>query len=257
MDDPVRKYLPNAPAAWDRITVGHALSQTAGIPNYTSFPGFATMQPFPITAEKIVEAVSGKPLDFEPGAKFAYSNSNYVVLGYLIEIIAAKTYGEFVQDNIFAPLGMKDSGYDSNAAIIERRASGYSHDAQGLTINADFIHMTVPHAAGGLYSTTEDLLRWELGLFGGKLLESPSLQRMITPTAEGNALGLVIRELDGLKHLWAVGGINGFSASMAWYPASQVTVVVLANLSGWGTEHVYPQLALAAHGRRITLAAST
>jgi CubicO group peptidase (beta-lactamase class C family) len=123
VDDPVKKYMPDAPAAWDKITLFNVLTHSAGLPNFTSFPEYAKLQAFPITPEKIVATFKDKPLDFEPGAKFSYSNSGYVLLGYLIEKITGESYEKFLQDNIFTPLGMKDSGYDSNSAVIERRAS--------------------------------------------------------------------------------------------------------------------------------------
>jgi CubicO group peptidase (beta-lactamase class C family) len=249
----VKRYLPDAPATWDRITIFHLLTHTSGIANYTGLPEFAKLQAFATTPHEILSLVRDKPTDFQAGEKFSYSNSGYVLLGHLIERISGQRYGEFVQENIFSPLGMTHSGCDSNEAIIERRAAGYSFGATGFA-NADYIHMSVPHAAGSLYSTTEDLFKWQTGLYGGRLLAAASLEQMTTPFKEDHAFGLVARNLDGLRHLWCVGGINGFAASMAWYPDSKVVVVVLANLSGWGTENVYPQLALAGHGRPIHLA---
>jgi CubicO group peptidase (beta-lactamase class C family) len=249
----VKRYLPDAPATWDKITILHLLTHTSGIANYTGLPEFAKLMPFAITPQEILGLVRDRPTDFEAGERFSYSNSGYVLLGHLIEKISGRRYGEFVQENIFTPLGMTDSGYDSNEAIIERRAAGYSLGATGFA-NADYIHMSVPHAAGSLYSTTEGLFKWQTGLYGGRLLTAASLERMTTPFKDDHAFGLMVRNLDGLRHLWCVGGINGFAGSMAWYPDSKVVVVVLANLSGWGTESIYPQLALAGHGRSLQLA---
>jgi CubicO group peptidase (beta-lactamase class C family) len=109
----------------------------------------------------------------------SYSNSGYLVLGHLIEPLTGGSYEKFVTDNIFTPLAMKDSGYDSNRAIIARRAAGYLPSTDG-PVNAGFIHMSIPHAAGALFSTTEDLLRWEQGLFGGKVISPASLVKMTT-----------------------------------------------------------------------------
>jgi CubicO group peptidase (beta-lactamase class C family) len=104
-----------------------------------------------------------------------------VVLGELIEKVSGIRYAEFVRDNIFTPIGMNDSGYDTNAAIIARRASGYRTGEKGALLNAEYIDMTVPFAAGALYSTTEDLLKWEIALSAGKVVSAASLTRMITP----------------------------------------------------------------------------
>src|ERR1700704_2097244 len=127
INDPVKKYLPDAPAAWDKITLFHLLTHTSGIPSFTSFPDYEKLEPFAATAEQLVARFRDKPLDFKPGEKWSYSNSGYVLLGYLIEKVSVSSYEKFVRENIFTPLGMKDSGYDSNSAVIARRASGYVH----------------------------------------------------------------------------------------------------------------------------------
>jgi CubicO group peptidase (beta-lactamase class C family) len=116
--DPVKKYLPDAPAAWDKITIFNLLTHTSGIPNYTSFPDYAKLEPFPTTARELVARFRDKPLDFEPGEKWSYSNSGYVLLGYLIEKITGASYETFLGENIFTPFRMTDSGYDSTSAII-------------------------------------------------------------------------------------------------------------------------------------------
>src|SRR5579862_5774198 len=113
--------MPDAPAAWDKITIFHVLTHTSGIPNFTSFPDYSETKTMPVTPEKLVARFRDKPLDFQPGEKWSYSNSGYVLLGYLVEKISGGSYEKFVQENIFAPLGMKDSGYDSNSAVIARR----------------------------------------------------------------------------------------------------------------------------------------
>ena len=180
IDDPIKKYLPDTPEAWDKITVFNLLTHSSGIPNFTSFPEYRKEQLFSHTPKEIVDIFRDKPLEFEPGEKMNYSNSGYILLGYLLENVSGEKYQDFVQKNIFDPLGMKDSGYDSNSAIMPRRAAGYSPGPAGL-INADYVDMTIPFSAGALYSTTEDLLRWEQGLFGGKLLSKESLSKMTTP----------------------------------------------------------------------------
>lgn len=178
--DPVKKYMSDAPAAWDKITIYNLLTHTSGIPSFTNFPDYHATEATPITPEKLVERFRDKPLDFEPGLKWKYSNSGYALLGYLIEKISGQSYQTFLQENIFKPLGMANSGYDSNLAVIPRRAEGYSPGPDGI-VHAGYIDMTIPFSAGGLYSTTHDLLLWEQALFGGKLLSPPSLAKMTTP----------------------------------------------------------------------------
>jgi len=231
VEDPVKKYMPDAPAAWDKITIFHVLTHTSGIPSFTGFPDYKQTEPFETTPEKLVARFRDKPLDFQPGEKWSYSNSGYVLLGYLIEKISGQSYATFVQENIFTPLGMKDSGYDSSSEIIRHRAAGYTTE-KGVTLNAGFIHMSIPFSAGSLYSTTEDLLRWERGLFGGKVLSAASLQKMTTPFKQDYAFGLGVHITAGHKVIDHGGGIEGFNTHLAYYPDDQLTVVVLGNLNG-------------------------
>lgn len=252
IEDLVKKYMPDAPAAWEKITIFHLLTHTSGIPNFTSFPDYHSLEPFPATAEKLVARFRDKPLDFPPGEKWSYSNSGYVLLGYLIEKITGQSYAKFVQDNIFAPLGMRDSGYDSNAAVVPRRASGYTHDKSGL-INAGYIDMTIPLSAGALYSTTEDLLRWEQGLFGGKVLSAASLEKMTRPFKSDYAFGLEVHTLNGRKVIEHGGGIEGFNTMLAYYPEDKTTVVVLGNLNGSAPQDIASKLGAVAHGEQVVL----
>jgi CubicO group peptidase (beta-lactamase class C family) len=251
-DDPVKKFMPDAPAAWDKITIYHLLTHTSGIPNFTSFPDYGKQEPFASTPEKLVARFRDKPLDFEPGEKWSYSNSGYVLLGYLLEKISGESYEKFVQDNIFTPLGMKDSGYDSNSAVIPRRATGYVPGKDGPVI-AGFIHMSIPFSAGALYSTTEDLLRWEQGLFGGKVLSAGSLTKMTTPFKDDYACGVGVRTVSGRKVIDHGGGIEGFNTFLAYYPEDKLTVVALANLNGDAPNAIVTRLAAVAHGETVEL----
>jgi CubicO group peptidase (beta-lactamase class C family) len=252
VNDPVKKYLPDAPANWDKITIFNLLTHTSGIPNFTSFPDYTKLEPFPATAKELVARFQDKPLDFQPGEKWSYSNSGYVLLGYLIERITGNSYQKFVTENIFTPLGMKDSGYDSNTAVISRRASGYTHGPNGLA-NAGFIHMSVPFSAGGLYSTVEDLLKWEQGLFGGKLLSAASLEKMTTPFKNDYAFGLQVETRAGHKVIDHNGGIEGFNTQLEYYPEDKLTIAVLANVQGAPLGAITSQLAAVAHGQNVIL----
>jgi CubicO group peptidase (beta-lactamase class C family) len=253
VQDSVKKYLPDAPAAWDKITLFHLLTHTSGIPNFTGFPDYEKLAPFATTPAQLVARFRDKPLDFEPGQKWNYSNSGFVLLGYLIEKITGDSYEKFVRENIFAPLGMKDSGYDSNTAIIPRRASGYNLAGNAYE-NAAFVHMSIPHGAGALYSTTEDLLRWELGLFGGKVLQPASLEKMTTPFQNDYAFGIGVATVGGHKKISHSGGIQGFVTELDYYPEDQLTVAVLENVTGAASPgEIAGKLAAVIHGENVTL----
>lgn len=253
LDDPIKKYIPDTPAAWDKITIFHLLTHSSGIPNFTNLPEYKSLKHEATPVAKTIATLHDKPLDFAPGEKMSYSNTGYLVLGYAIERITGGSYEKFVTDNIFTPLGMKDSGYDSNTAIIPHRAAGYAPSPNG-PLNADFIHMSIPHAAGALYSTTEDLLRWEQGLFGGKLISSASLAKMTTAFKNDYALGVIVLTANGRKVVQHDGGIDGFSTSLAYYPDTKTTVAVLANLAGNAPGQIAANLGELAHGGTVTLA---
>jgi CubicO group peptidase (beta-lactamase class C family) len=252
VNDPVKKYMPDAPAAWDQITIMHLLTHTSGIPNFTSFPDYPKLEPFAATPEQLVGRFRDKALEFEPGSKWNYSNSGFVLLTYLIEKIAGASYETFVRENIFTPLGMKDSGVDSNSAVIHRRASGYVYSKDHFE-NAGFIHMSIPQGAGALYSTTEDLLKWEQELFGGKLLKPASLEKMTTPFKSDYAFGLQVTTTGGHKRIEHGGGIEGFNTDLTYYPDDKLTVVVLSNVNGNAPGEIAGKLAALAHGEAIKL----
>ena len=252
IDDPVSKYMPDAPAAWSKITIYNVLTHTSGIPSFTGFPDYRTTEWKDTNPTELVARFRDKPLDFGPGTKFSYSNSGYVLLGYLIERVSGQTYADFLQQNIFTPLGMKDTGIDSNAAILAQRAQGYRRSRLGIEHDG-YISMTIPFSAGALYSTTGDLLRWEQGLFGGKILKPESLAKMTTPYKSDYGCGLFIRTVDGHKLITHGGGIEGFNTSLNYYPDDKLTVIVLGNLSGGAPDQIAGYIGKVALGQSVTL----
>ncbi len=252
VDAPVQTYLKDIPASWDGITVFILLTHTSGIPNFTALPEYGAAKLKATTVDGTVATLRDRPLDFAPGERMSYSNSGYLVLGSIIEKVAGQSYEKFIVDNIFTPLGMKDSGYDSNTALIKQRASGYARAAAGLR-NATYIHMSVPHAAGALYSTSEDLLKWEQALFGGKVVSKASLDRMVTPFKNDYALGVTSTTANGRRVVAHGGGIDGFTTQMAYYPDSRTVVIVLSNVAGPVPSALAGQLGALMHGESVTL----
>jgi CubicO group peptidase (beta-lactamase class C family) len=210
----------------------HLLTHTSGIPNFTSFPDYRQYERDDVKPVDLVAKFKDKPLDFEPGAEFRYSNSGYIVLGYILEKVAGEQYAKFVQENLFKPLGMKDTGVDRNVMVLPHRAQGYEAHT-GDPKNAEYVNMTVPFSAGSLYSTTGDLLKWEQGLFGGKVLTPASLKKMTTPFKANYAFGLTTPPFPGHRLYTHGGAIQGFTTSLAYFPEEKdgpVTIIVLANL---------------------------
>jgi CubicO group peptidase (beta-lactamase class C family) len=248
----VSRHIPEAPEAWSKVTLRHLLHHTAGIPSVTGMKEYAGWKRQPGTLKDHLARIRDLPLDFQPGERFAYSNSGYIVLGDVIERASGRSYERFLRENIFDPLGMNDSGYDSNSAVIPHRAAGYHAGPKG-PVNAEFIDMHLPHAAGALYSTTHDLLRWERALFGGKVLSDASLETMTTPDKNNYACGLAVRTVRGRKVIEHGGAIDGFASHLAYYPESKLTIVALSNLAGPGAGEIGKQLGAVALGEPVTL----
>lgn len=236
--DPISRYLTGLPAPWQAITVHQLLTHTSGIPNYTSSPEIARLNRTGATPRQMIELVADKPLDFTPATNWSYSNTGYILLGMIVEKISGQSYADFLKTNILEPLRMSESGYDKARKIIKERASGYDM-IDGRVANADFIDMTIPFSAGGIYSTVEDMHRWNEALTeNGKLLSPDSLKQMFTeyPEAvhEGQhyGYGVVISRLKFGKLLYYHGGgVEGFSSSIQRYPNERVCIVILSNLA--------------------------
>lgn len=252
LDAPVKTYLADAPAAWDAVTVRHLLNHTSGVPNFTSFPDYAASRTRPTTPAELIARFHDRPLDFAPGERWAYSNSGYVLLTAIIEKAGGKPYAAFVQEALFQPLGMADSGYDSRETVLARRASGYSRGPGGV-VNAEYLDMSIPQGAGGLYSTTRDLLKWEQGLFGGRLLKPESLAELTRPGLNDYALGLRVVETDGDTIVSHNGGIEGFNTYLGYETSDKLTVVVLGNLNGPAPDKLGADLMTLARGGTVTL----
>lgn len=227
--DQICKFVPACPAAWAPITLHQVLTHTAGIPEYTELPGFKNTQSLPSTPEQLVARFKNLRLDFKPGEKFKYSNSGYVLLGYIVERISHASYAALLKKEIFDPVHMNDSGVDDNYAIIPRRAAGYiMHNGQ--LANAGFIDMSVPFAAGSIYSTVEDMLKWDQALYTTSLLPQKALDAMFTPYKAIAGYGWAIDTQFGRKMISHNGSVDGFVSNIARYPDDKVTIIVLANL---------------------------
>lgn len=229
LTDRVSQHVPDTPAAWSKITLLHLLTHSSGLTNVTELPEFMLWKNSPATVTQMVARFSDLPLDFEPGSRPRYSNSNYLVLGLIVERLSGQRYGEFLREHVLDPLGLEDSGLDSNLTILPRRATGYGY-RNGQYLNAPYSDMSVPHGAGAMYSTTHDLWRWAEGVYVDKLLTPASRARMLAPAMDGYALGVRVYEQRGRKVIEHGGAIAGFSSALRYYPDDGVTVVVLSNL---------------------------
>lgn len=223
----VCRYLPDCPPGWQSITLAHLLSHTAGIPNYTDFTDFEQVERLPVTPTQLVARFRNLPLDFVPGSAYRYSNSNYVVLGLVIEAVSGQSYADYVRDNIFIPAGMINSGYDSGDASALNGTVGYLGPDNKRAIPIDTSNL---YSAGGLYSTVEDLYRFVQALNSGQLLPAAELSQMYTPNRNNYGYGWKIEERNGRRVIYHPGFISGAVTHLAYYPDSQSVIVVLSNM---------------------------
>jgi CubicO group peptidase (beta-lactamase class C family) len=223
--DPVCDYVDTCPDGWDAITIEHLLSHSSGIANFTEQPGFDPMKA--ATPADTVASVGDIPLGFKPGASFAYSNTGYVLLGMVVERSSGLDYETFLEQRIFEPLGMADSGYEHGDT--PGLAVGYASEFEP----SGALDMSVPYAAGGLYSTVLDLQRWVDALDAHALVDAAAMQRFVTPLADttdfGYAYGVFVGDEDGRRLVSHAGVINGFSTHLAWYPDDGLMIALLTN----------------------------
>ncbi|HNY43017.1 MAG TPA: serine hydrolase, partial [Bryobacteraceae bacterium] len=240
------------PAAWKPLTLHHLLSHTSGIPNFTSFPDYGKTMMIPSPPAETLKRFVDKPLDFEPGSKFSYSNSGYVLLGYIIEKAAGEGYASYITKNIFAPLGIGDTGYDNTSDVLPSRASGYEKGGATLA-NAPYLAMTIPHAAGSLYSTTLDLMVWDAALRSGRLLTEANYKRYFSPALNNYAYGWNVQQRAGVEVHSHGGGINGFATMIFRVPSKKLVVVALSNVTPSKAGDIANDLFWLAMGRSVDL----
>jgi CubicO group peptidase (beta-lactamase class C family) len=255
IEDPIGKYFDDAPKAWEGVTIHHLLTHTGGVPSYTDDLSYMVKMMMPETVRSMIARFRDKPLEFRPGEKFHYSNSGYFLLGAIIEKVSGKSYEAFLKEAIFDPIGMKDTGYDRHTTLIPGRAAGYNLNRSGL-VNAPYLDMSQPYAAGSLYSTVEDLARWDRALNDGKLISKASYAKMYTPAKNNYAYGWAVTTTKGRKEIQHGGGINGFVTQILRYPDEKVCVVVLCNVVPMNPGRVAGDLAKIAFGEPYNLPAT-
>lgn len=244
----ISTYLPDYPNG-EQITIHHLLNHTSGIPNYTELDNFEQTTKIKVTLDDLIARFSGEPLEFTPGQRYRYTNSGYVVLTKIIETVSSHSYADYLQHQILEPLGMVDSGYDRQEVILPHRASGYIFSGEAYQ-NADSVDMSWPSGAGGMYSTIEDLYKWEQGLYTDTVLTASSREMMFTPKvvvrAEEDGKGYyhgyggIICTHYERKLLYHGGGIDGFSTRIARYPDERISIIVLTNIDAASATPVVP-----------------
>ncbi|MDQ2862898.1 MAG: beta-lactamase family protein [Bacteroidota bacterium] len=235
LQDSIQKYVQDHPHKGHTITIENLLTHTSGIEEYQAIKDtMPNGERKDYTPKQGVDFFKNEPLEFEPGTQFKYSNSNYFLLGYIIELITGKSYREYLEQNIFKPTGLTNTYYNQQEKIIPDRVAGYTRLHLSLE-NADYLSMTAAYAAGALMANTEDLFKWHKALYNGKLIEKKLLDKAVTPfklkngNPTGYGYGWYLNEISGSKTIEHAGAIDGFRSDEIYLPAEDIFVAALFN----------------------------
>jgi D-alanyl-D-alanine carboxypeptidase len=240
LDDSLSGYVREFDTGGRRVTIRQLLNHTSGVPSYTSQPEFMSkFAPRELSDEELLTIVAGVDFDFEPGEKWNYSNTGYYLLGMVAAKASGKPFGAFLRDEFFEPLGLSRTYYGADRAIVPHRAQGYEYHAGSREFaNDEPISMNVPGAAGAMWSTAGDLIRWQIALTEGRAVSPASYDEMIgstAPTGQGDTrygFGLMVSgEGEGLR-ITHGGGIPGFNSTLSYLPAQGLRTAVISNSDG-------------------------
>lgn len=238
ISDKLCNFIDACPVAWQQITIKHLLTHTSGIPDYTNFTNFPAVIGSPVSASDLITRFKSLPLDIVPGSRWLYSNSGYVLLGYVIERTSGIAYADFLRANIFMPLQMVHTGYDQNEITAADHARGYLTTSQQPVP----LDMSEFYAAGALYSTVEDLYLWDKALINNVLVSASAIAPMFAPQIAcpaggctlsddlGYGYGWFIADEQSHRYVYHLGRIDGFISANGFFPNEQVYVIVLSNL---------------------------
>jgi CubicO group peptidase (beta-lactamase class C family) len=237
LDEDFTTYLPEFDTGMHGVPLRRLLDHTSGIRGYTEMPGFAQLAAKRLPRDTLVSLVEREPFDFEPGTAQIYNNSAFFLLGLIIEHVSGQSYEDFLQEQLFGPLGMTDTYYCSESAIREGKVTGYDGSPQGLQ-QKRYLDHTWPFAAGSLCSSAPDLVHWNQALHGGRVLQPESYTAMTTPmpledgSATQYAMGLGVFQRNGSTVISHGGGINGFLSDGFYMPDDRLVIIVLQNSTG-------------------------
>ena len=245
LKDTIQQYIPEFPVKRYPITIEQLLSQTAGVPEYFDIDEneyhLLTREHTP---EQVIDYFKDRPLEFEPGTKFRYSNSNYFLLGLIIERASGKTYGDYLEENIFTPAGMSNSSYwYKPGSIAENIPKGYMKTQGNYTLSTP-VGRSVLFSSGGLVSTIDDLLYWNSALATDKLLNEKSRERLVYHNKlsdgrySGYAFGFSVKDLQGSPTIQHGGNLYGFTSSGLFLPKENIYIAILSNTGFKSTEEM-------------------
>ena len=262
LQDDITKYISDYPVHGKKITVHQLLNHTSGIKSYTSIPSFMKMARTDMSPTELINSFKNEPMDFDPGEKWSYNNSGYIILGYIIEKVSGKTYADFIEENIFKKVGMSHSLYGSMSKIIPGRANGYQPAKNGY-VNADYLSLSLPYAAGSLMSTVDDMFLWSQAIHTNKLITNESKQKAFANTTLNDGkptyygYGWMPNDINGSSSIEHGGGIFGYTTMGIYVPSDNVYVIILTNSNDNSPDEVATKITALALGKPYATKAIT
>ena len=235
LDDKLSKFIPDFPRG-DEVTIHHLLTHTSGIHSYTGKPEFMGRVVNTVTPDSLIAFFKNDPYDFNPGENYLYNNSAYFLLGYIISKLSGVSYDEYLRKTFFEPLKMTNTGVHHAGIKLSKEAKGYDR-ANGKVVEALNWDMSWAGGAGAMYSTLDDLMKWNEALHQGKVLLPDNYRAAITPVRLNNGeepvdkygYGLGIGKYRGIDRIGHSGGLHGFLSQLVYYPTEKLTVVMFTN----------------------------
>lgn len=247
VEDPLSKFIPDYPSG-DKITVHHLLTHRSGIPNANDLPEYAEKSKLRLSLPEVIALFKDKPLEFPPGSRFRYSNSNYNLLAFIIEKVSGKSYGEFLAENIFRPLKMDNTADDLGTdELIPNRASGYVPVRMEDIQNAPYLNWSIKRGNGSLYSIVDDLYKWDRALYTDQILSKASREKMFTDYG-GFGYGWFVRKHFGRRVTSITGRSPGFTSSLERFIDDDTAIIVTANTYSGITQSMSDDLAAIVFG---------
>jgi CubicO group peptidase (beta-lactamase class C family) len=230
VEDRFGDHVPDVPESWRDLTIHQLLTHTSGIMHSWDLPGFAETMMIPASLDGTLARFHDRALLFEPGTRFQYSGVGYFLLAKIIEVVSGRAYAEFLREEIFFPLGMHDTGVDRPEELLDQRAAGYLRDEDGQIRNAPYIYVPILTGGGNLYSTVEDLSRWDRALSARELVSGDAYESLYRPELNSYGYGWRVGELDGHFAVQHGGNVSGFNAYILRIPDEGLCVVVFSNI---------------------------
>jgi len=258
----VSEYLTDWPQNWSAVTIHHLLSHTAGLPPLSYPASKVDVGGLDLYRAKPPQSLSDlyKPgeelqaLDFVPGQKFAYSNMGYIILGIIIEKVSGKLFSQFMKEEIFEPVRMTNTDCEDPNRIVKQKANGYFFLEDKL-FSAAYVDMRFTGGAGAMYSTADDLLKWNNALQTDLLLSPEARKKMLSPHLSNYAYGWWIQNKFNQKIQWHRGNVSGFVAILTHFPEKNLSIIVLSNINRTQVKAMSTELSAIAFDEKYELPA--